>query len=79
MFEHISTELRDSVVIVHWEMQDNDPEYYLCFQIAGHDEERLSFTRGTLHTCGKPNHGAVRQRVEAAIRHRLTRWARGVG
>jgi len=77
MFEHIRTELRESVVIVHWEMQDNDPEYSLRFQIAGQDEERLSFTRGTLSTCGRPNHGAVRQRVEATIRGRLTN--RGTG
>lgn len=77
IFEHISTELRDSVVLVHWEMQDNDPEYCLRFQLAGQAEQRLFFTRGTLSTCGRPNHGAVRQRVEATIRSRLT--SRGTG
>ena len=71
VFEHISTELKDIVVIVHWDLQDNDPEYRLCFQRAGQDEETLSFTRGTLRTCGKGGHEAVRRRVEAAIRHRL--------
>jgi len=76
-FEHISTELKDTVVLVHWELQDNDPEYRLCFQIAGQEEETLSFTRGTLRTCGKADEEAVRQRVEAAIRSRLTR--RGTG
>ena len=79
IFEHISTELKDTVVLVHWDIQDNDPEYCLRFQIAGQDEERLCFTRGTLRTCGKSGKNAVRQRVEAAIRHRLTRRARGVG
>ena len=53
VFEHISTELKDIVVIVHWDLQDSDPEYRLCFQRAGQDEETLSFTRGTLRTCGK--------------------------
>jgi len=72
-FEHIRTELKDPVVIVHCDWQDNDPEYRLCFQVAGQDKEILSFSRGTLLTCGRPNHGAVRQRIEAAIRHRLTR------
>jgi hypothetical protein len=79
VFEHISTELKETVVVAHWDWQENDPAYCLRFQVAGHDEERLFFTRGTLSTCGRPNHGAVRQRVEAAIRHRLTRRARGVG
>ena len=73
IFEHISTELKDTVVIVHWEIQDNDPEYCLRFQIAGQDAERLSFTRGTLRTCGKSGKNAVRQRVEAVIRNRLAR------
>ena len=71
VFEHISTELKDIVVIVHWDLQDNDPEYRLCFQRAGQDEETLSFTRGTLRTCGKADQEAVRRRVEAAIRNRL--------
>jgi hypothetical protein len=71
IFEQISTELKDSVVLVHWELQDNDPEYRLCFQIAGQDEETLFFTRGTLRTCGKADEEAVRRRVEAAIRNRL--------
>jgi len=71
VFERISNELKDTVVIVHWDLQDNDPEYHLCFQIAGQDEEMLSFTRGTLRTCGKPDSDAVRQRVEATIRNRL--------
>ena len=71
LFEQISIELKDTVVLVHWEMQDNDPEYRLCFQLAGQDVETLSFTRGTLNTCGRLNHGAVRERVEATIRNRL--------
>ena len=72
VFEHISTELKDIVVIVHWYLQDNDPEYRLCFRIAGQDDaETLSFTRGTLRTCGKSKKVAVRRRVEAAIRNRL--------
>jgi hypothetical protein len=71
VFEQISNELKDTVVIEHWDLQDNDPEYRLCFQIAEQDEETLSFTRGTLRTCGKGDHEAVRRRVEAAIRHRL--------
>jgi hypothetical protein len=71
VFARISTEFKDTVVIVHWDLQDNDPEYRLCFQIAEQDEETLSFTRGTLRTCGKGDHEAVRRRVEAAIRHRL--------
>jgi len=79
VFAHISTELRESVAIMRCTWQENDPEYRLCFQIAGQDEETLSFTRGTLSTCGRPNHGAVRQRVEATIRSRLTRRARGMG
>ena len=70
-FEHISTELTDTVVLVHWEFQDNDPEYRLCFQLAGQDAETLSFTRGTLKSCGKADQQAVRRRVEAAIRNRL--------
>ena len=78
-FERISAELKETVVLVHWEMQDHDPAYCLRFQIAGYDAETLSFTRGTLRTCGKSGKNAVRQRVEAAIRHRLTRRARGVG
>jgi hypothetical protein len=77
VFEHISTERRDSVAIVRCTWQDNDPEYHLRFQIAGQDEETLSFTRGTLKTCGKSGHNAVRQRIEAAIRERLTRRATG--
>ena len=60
VFEQISNELKDTVVIVHWDLQDNDPEYRLCFQLAGQDEETLSFTRGTLRTCGNPHHDAVR-------------------
>ena len=79
VFAHISTELRESVAIVRCTWQENDPEYRLCFQLAGHEEEALSFTRGTLSTCGRPNHGAVRHRVEATIRSRLTRRPRGVG
>ena len=71
VFEQISNELKDTVVIVHWELQDNDPEYRLCFQIAGQEEETLCFTRGTLRTCGKADEEAVRRRVEAAIRNRL--------
>ena len=71
VFEQISNELKDTVVIVHWDLQDNDPEYHLCFQIVGQDEETLSFTRGILRTCGKSDHDAVRRRVEAAIRNRL--------
>jgi hypothetical protein len=63
------------VVIVHWEMQDTDTACRLCFHIAGQEEEALSFTRGTLKTCGKSGKNAVRQRVEAAIRSRLTRRA----
>ena len=71
VFEHISNELKDTVVIVHWDLQDNDPEYRLYFRIAGQDDaETLSFTRGTLKTCGK-SHDAVRRRVEANIRNRL--------
>jgi len=77
IFAHISHELKDTVMLVHWEWQDNEPEYRLCFQIAGQEEEALSFTRGTLRTCGKADQEAVRQRVEAAIRRRLTR--RGTG
>ena len=71
IFEHISHELKDTIVITHWDVQDNDPTYCLRFQIAGHDEESLSFTKGTLRTCGKSDNEAVRRRVEAAIRHRL--------
>ena len=71
VFEHISNELKDTVEIVHWELQDNDPEYHLCFLIAGQDEQTLSFTRGTLRTCGKSDEEAVRRRVEATIRNRL--------
>ena len=71
VFEHISNELKDTVVIVHWDVQDNDPEYRLCFQIAGQEQETLSFTRGTLRTCGKADQETVRRRVEAAIRNRL--------
>ena len=71
IFAQISTELKDTVVLVHWEMQHNDPDYRLSFQIAGQEEETLSFTRGTLRTCGKADEEAVRRRVEAAIRNRL--------
>ena len=71
VFEQISNELKDTVVIVHWDLQDHDPEYRLCFQIAGQNEEALFFTRGTLRTCGKADEEAVRRRVEAAIRNRL--------
>ena len=71
VFEHISNELKDTVVLVNWDVQDNDPEYRLCFQIAGQAEETLSFTRGTLRTCGRADQEAVRRRVEAAIRNRL--------
>ena len=71
VFEQISNELKDTVVIVHWDLQDNDPEYRLCFQIAGQEQEALSFTRGTLRTCGKADEEPVRRRVEAAIRKRL--------
>jgi hypothetical protein len=70
-FERLSHELKDTVVIEHWDLQEDDLAYRLCFQIAGQDEERLSFTRGTLRTCGKADEKAVRQRVETAIRHRL--------
>jgi hypothetical protein len=70
-FEQISNELKNTVVIVHWDLRDNDPAYHLCFQIAGQEEETLSFTRGTLKTCGKSHHEAVRRRVEATIRNRL--------
>lgn len=73
VFEHISTELKDTVAIVHYDWQDNDSEYRFCFQVAGQDKEVLSLSRGTLLTCARPNYGAVRQRIEAAIRHRLTR------
>jgi hypothetical protein len=71
IFEQISNELKDTVVLVHWDFQDNDPAYRLCFQIAGQEEETLSFTRGTLRSCGKSDEEAVRRRVEAAIRNRL--------
>jgi hypothetical protein len=75
-FEHISAELRDTVVIVHWDLQDHDPEYRLCFQIAGQEQETLSFTRGTLRTCGKADEEGVRRRVEVAIRNRLVSLAK---
>src|SRR5262249_55730547 len=78
-FERISTELRDPVVIVYCGWQENDPEYRFCFQITGHDEEALSFTRGTLKSCGKGGHSAVRQKIEAAIRDRLTRMTTNAG
>ena len=71
VFEHVSNELKDTVVLVHWELQDNDPEYRLCFQIAGQDAEMLTFTRGTLRACGRADYEAVHRRVEAAIRNRL--------
>src|SRR5262245_35677623 len=29
-FEQISDELKDTVVLVHWDFQENDPEYHLC-------------------------------------------------
>src|SRR5262249_11356401 len=78
-FERISTELKDTVVRVRWEFQENAPEYRLYFQIAGQDEETLVYTRGTLRTCGKSDNEAVRRRVEAAIRSRLTRGATSAG
>jgi hypothetical protein len=65
------------VALAQWDVQDNDSEYRLCFQIAGQDEEILSFTRGTLKTCGKSGNDAVRRRVEAAIRNRLTSRSTG--
>jgi hypothetical protein len=71
IFEQISDELKDTVVLVHWDFQENDSEYHLCFQIAGQDEETLSFTRGTLRTCGKSDEETVRRRVETTIRNRL--------
>ncbi len=71
VFERLCHELKDTVVIEHWDLQEDDLAYHLCFQIAGQDKETLSFTRGTLRTCGKADQKAVRQRVEAAIRHRL--------
>ena len=77
VFERISTELKDTVLITRWNVQDDDPVCVLHFQIAGRDEERLSFTRGTLRSCGRRDFRAVRQRVEAAIRLRLAREAVG--
>ena len=50
IFAEINTELKDTVVLVHWDLQDHDPEYRLCFQIAGQEQETLCFTRGTLRT-----------------------------
>ena len=73
VFERISTELKDTVVLTRWNVQDNDPDYCLRFQIADQQEEALSFTRGTLRACGKGDGHTVRRRVEAAIRHRLLR------
>src|SRR5215813_1011395 len=73
LFAHISNEVQDTVVITYWDVQDHDSAYYLRFQIAGQEEETLRFTRGTLRTCGKSDNEAVRRRVEAAIRYRLTR------
>lgn len=78
-FEQISAELGGVIVIAHWDVQEEEPAYLLRFQIAGQDEERLCFTRGTLRSCGRRDFRAVRQRVEAAIRLRLTRGATGAG
>jgi hypothetical protein len=74
VFEQISHELQDDVIIEHWSLEDKDPEYRLCFQIAGQNEhDSIAFTRGTLATCGNrhPSSGSVRSRVEATIRNRL--------
>jgi hypothetical protein len=79
VFEQISAELGGVIVIAHWEAQEDDPAYLLRFQIAEQDEETFPITKGTLRSCARRDFHAVRQRVEAAIRLRLTRSATGAG
>ena len=72
VFERLSQELLVASWV--WVWVANDPDYCFCFQLVGQDErEALTFTRGTLTTCGNPSrgHAAVRRRVEAAMRTRL--------
>ncbi len=76
-FEHISAEVGSTIVIAHWDVQEEDPAYVLHFQVMGQDKETFPITKGTLKSCGRRDFQAVRQRVEAAIRLRLTRGTAG--
>jgi hypothetical protein len=69
--------------LVAWEWQEEDPEYRIRCQVAGHavplsiPSQAVGFGRGQLIACGQtdPAHALARQEVEAAIRGRLTALA----
>jgi hypothetical protein len=82
-FERLCRACLGTVSLVSWEWQDEDPEYRIRCQFAGHaaplyiPSQAVGFGRGQLVACGQadPAHECARQEVEAAMRGRLTALA----
>ncbi len=83
VFERLRRVYLGTVPIETWDWQDEDPEYRIRVQLAGHAAPAyipsygLGFGRGQLVACGHPDPGndPARHDVEATLRGRLAALA----
>jgi len=79
VFERLCCASLGTEALVSWAWQDEDPEYRIRCQLAGHaaplyiPSQAVGFGRGQLVACGHadPEHDPARHEVEATIRARV--------